>query len=77
MPRRLCCGGAGRRWVGDAGALVAGVVFAVHPVHVEAVATSSGAELMATAFTLLAVYAAVDATQPGLEHGELDTGSPL
>ena len=49
-----------RRWAGDAAALVAGVVFAVHPVHVEAVANVVGrAELMAAVFTLLAVYAAV------------------
>jgi hypothetical protein len=50
-----------RRSTGDAAALVAGVVFAVHPVHVEAVANVVGrAELMATAFTLLAVYAALE-----------------
>lgn len=48
------------RAAGIHGALVAGVVFAVHPVHVEAVANVVGrAELMATAFTLLAVYAAL------------------
>ena len=42
-------------------ALVAGLVFAVHPVHVEAVANVVGrAELMATVFTLLSVYAAVE-----------------
>jgi len=50
-----------RRWAGEAAALTAGVVFAVHPVHVEAVANVVGrAELMATTFTLLAVYAAVE-----------------
>jgi hypothetical protein len=50
-----------RRWAGEAAALIAGVVFAVHPVHVEAVANVVGrAELMATTFTLLAVYAAVE-----------------
>jgi hypothetical protein len=49
------------RWAGEAAALTAGVVFAVHPVHVEAVANVVGrAELMATTFTLLAVYAAVE-----------------
>src|SRR2546425_10127503 len=50
-----------RRWAGDAAALVAGMVFAVHPVHVEAVANVVGRnELMAAAFTLLAVYAALE-----------------
>ncbi|PYP32668.1 MAG: hypothetical protein DMD49_05395 [Gemmatimonadetes bacterium] len=50
-----------RRWAGDAAALVAGVMFAVHPVHVEAVANVVGrAELMAAAFTLLSVYAAIE-----------------
>ena len=54
-----------RRWAGDAAALVAGMLFAVHPVHVEAVANVVGrAELMAAAFTLLAVYAAVEADRP-------------
>src|SRR6266581_3399860 len=55
-----------RRWAGDAAALVAGMLFAVHPVHVEAVANVVGrAELMAAAFTLLAVYAAVERQSPG------------
>jgi protein O-mannosyl-transferase len=50
-----------RRWMGDAAGLVAGMVFAVHPVHVEAVANVVGRnELMAALFTLLAVYAALD-----------------
>src|SRR2546427_809757 len=50
-----------RRWAGDGAALVAGIVFAVHPVHVEAVANVVGRnELMAAAFTLLAVYAALE-----------------
>src|SRR2546425_751731 len=54
-----------RRWAGEAAALVAGILFAVHPVHVEAVANVVGrAELMAAAFTLLAVYAAVEADRP-------------
>jgi len=49
-----------RRWTDDAGALVAGLLFAVHPVHVEAVANVVGrAELMAGLFTVLAVYAAL------------------
>lgn len=49
-----------RRWVGETGALAAGLVFAVHPVHVEAVANLVGrTELMAAAFSVLAVYAAV------------------
>jgi hypothetical protein len=49
-----------RRWAGDRGALAAGLIFAVHPVHVEAVANLVGrAELMAALFTALAVYAAV------------------
>jgi len=48
-------------WCGAAAALVGGVLFAVHPVHVEAVASVVGrSELMAAAFTLLAVYAAVE-----------------
>jgi len=47
-----------QRWRGVAAGLVAGLVFAVHPVHVEAVANVIGrAELMATLFALLAVYA--------------------
>ena len=49
-----------RRWAGTAAALVAGLLFAVHPVHVEAVANVIGrAELMAALFVCLAVYAAV------------------
>lgn len=54
-----------RRWAGDAAALIAGVLFAVHPVHVEAVANVVGRnELMAAAFVLLAVYAALERQQP-------------
>jgi hypothetical protein len=50
-----------RRWSGDAAALAAGLLFAVHPLHVEAVANIVGrAELMAATFALLAVYAAVE-----------------
>lgn len=49
-----------RRWADWTGALVAGLLFAVHPVHVEAVANVVGrAELMAALFTLVAVYAAL------------------
>jgi hypothetical protein len=49
-----------RRWTDWSGALVAGLLFAVHPVHVEAVANVVGrAELMAALFTLVAVYAAL------------------
>src|SRR2546426_810329 len=54
-----------RRWAGDAAGLVAGVAFAVHPVHVEAVANVVGRnELMASVFTLLAVYAALERGSP-------------
>ena len=49
-----------RRWANWPAALAAGLVFAVHPVHVEAVANVVGrAELMAAAGVCLAVYAAV------------------
>src|SRR2546428_12688882 len=49
-----------RRWAGWTAALAAGLVFAVHPVHVEAVANVIGlGELMAAAGVCLAVYAAV------------------
>src|SRR5258708_6090427 len=49
-----------RRWADWATALGAGLVFAVHPVHVEAVANVIGlGELMAAAGVCLAVYAAV------------------
>ena len=54
------------RWAGRGAALVAGLLFAVHPVHVEAVANVVGRnELMATLFTLLAVYAAVERRSVG------------
>lgn len=49
-----------RRYLRPTGALAAGLLFAVHPVHVEAVANVVGrAELMAAVFALLAVYAAL------------------
>src|SRR5258706_6348805 len=49
-----------RRWADWATALGAGLVFAVHPVHVEAVANVIGlGELMAAAAVCLTVYAAV------------------
>jgi hypothetical protein len=49
-----------RRWAGAAAALAAGLIFAVHPVHVEAIANVVGrAELMATVGVCLAVYAAL------------------
>src|SRR3989475_3193801 len=49
-----------RRLTNNAGALAAGLLFAVHPVHVEAVANVVGrAESMAALFAVLAVYAAV------------------
>ena len=44
----------------ERGALLGGVIFAVHPLHVEAVANIVGrAELMAALFTVLSVYAAL------------------
>ncbi len=49
-----------RRFAGDKAALTAGLIFAVHPVHVEAVANIAGrAELMAALLAILAVYAAL------------------
>lgn len=49
-----------RRWAGFAAGLVAGLLFAVHPVHVEAIANVIGrGELMAALGVGLAVYAAV------------------
>ena len=49
-----------RRWAGATTALVAGLIFAVHPVHVEAIANVIGrAELMAALGVCLAVYAAI------------------
>jgi hypothetical protein len=49
------------RWAGASAALLAGMLFAVHPVHVEGVAYVVGrSELMGGLFALLAVYAAVE-----------------
>jgi protein O-mannosyl-transferase len=49
-----------RRWSGERAALAAGLLFAVHPVHVEAVANIVGrAELMAGLFAIVSVYAAL------------------
>jgi len=49
-----------RQWSGERAALAAGLLFAVHPVHVEAVANIVGrAELMASLFAILSVYAAL------------------
>jgi protein O-mannosyl-transferase len=53
------------RWLPRAGALAAALLFAVHPVHVEAVANVVGrAEVLATVFTLIAVLLY-------LRHGDL------
>jgi protein O-mannosyl-transferase len=49
-----------RRWTSATAALAAGLIFAVHPVHVEVIASVVGrADLMATLGTCLAVYAAL------------------
>jgi len=64
-----------RRWMDTAGGLVAGLLFAVHPVHVEAVANVVGrAELMATVFTVLAVYAGVARRHAGWSAAALAFG---
>lgn len=64
-----------RRWADTSGALVAGLLFAVHPVHVEAVANVVGrAELMAALFTVLAVYAAVVRQSVGWSAAALGLG---
>ena len=54
-----------RRWSDSTGgALLAGMVFAVHPVHVEAVANLVGrAEVLASLFAMLSVYAALERDQ--------------
>lgn len=49
-----------RRFADDHSALIAGLLFAVHPVHVEAVANVVGrTELMSALFLVLGVYAAL------------------
>src|SRR3989442_13773323 len=49
-----------RGWSGERAAVAAGLLFAVHPVHVEAVANIVGrAEVMAGLFAIVAVYAAL------------------
>jgi len=49
-----------RRWASATAALAAGLIFAIHPVHVEVIASVVGrADLMATLATCLAVYAAL------------------
>jgi len=64
-----------RRWAGETAALVAGLVFAIHPVHVEAVANVVGrAELMAACFSLLAVYAALERDSVGWTAAALSLG---
>ena len=64
-----------RRWSGDSAALVSGLLFAVHPVHVEAVANVVGrAELMAALFALLAVYAALERDSVGWSVAALLAG---
>jgi hypothetical protein len=64
-----------RRWSGDRAALVSGVLFAVHPVHVEAVANIVGrAELMAGLFAVLAVYAALGRDRLGWSAAALVCG---
>jgi hypothetical protein len=64
-----------RRWIGSVGALVAGLLFAVHPVHVEAVANVVGRdELMAGCFALVAVYAALVRGSVGWSAAALSLG---
>jgi hypothetical protein len=64
-----------RRWADTTAALVAGVLFAVHPVHVEAVANVVGrAELMAALFVVLAVYAALVCERVGWSAAALALG---
>ncbi|HET9710003.1 MAG TPA: hypothetical protein VFP39_17000, partial [Gemmatimonadales bacterium] len=59
----------------DRAALLGGVVFAVHPLHVEAVANIVGrSELMAALFTVLAVYAALEHDQLWWSLGALAFG---
>lgn len=64
-----------RRWAGATAAGVAGLIFAVHPVHVEAVANVVGrAELMAGLFACLAVYAALGPERVGWSAAALAGG---
>jgi hypothetical protein len=59
----------------ERGALLGGVIFAVHPLHVEAVANIVGrAELMAALFTVLAVYAALEGDRLWWSLGALVLG---
>jgi hypothetical protein len=64
-----------RRLAGTAAGLVTGLLFAVHPVHVEAVANVVGrAELMAGACTVLAVFAALHGRAPAWSAAALGLG---
>ena len=64
-----------RRWMDNPGGLVAGLLFAVHPLHVEAVANVVGrAELMAAVFAVLAVHAALGGTHAGWSAAALAFG---
>jgi hypothetical protein len=64
-----------RRWMDTSGGLVAGLLFAVHPVHVEAIANVVGrAELMAAVFAVLAVYAALGRAHAGWSAAALAFG---
>ncbi len=64
-----------RRWSGERAALAAGLLFAVHPVHVEAVANIVGrAELMAALFAILCVYAALAHDRLGWSAAALAVG---
>lgn len=64
-----------RRLSGERAGLTAGLVFAVHPVHVEAIANVVGrAELMATLFAVLCVYAVVTRRHPAWSAAALAVG---
>jgi hypothetical protein len=64
-----------RRLAGVTAAVIAGFIFAVHPVHVEAVANVIGrAELMAAAGVCLAVYAALVKDHMGWSAAALALG---
>src|SRR2546422_146136 len=65
-----------RRWSGERAALAAGLLFAVHPIHVEAVANIVGrAELMAALFAIVAGYAALVPDRLLWSAGALAAGS--